>query len=278
MKCDVFLRLSASVLAICSFSSSVQGAAVYPSEIAYYSLDGNVNNSIGAGLYTGVVNGVPAYGIGFNQAHAFSFNGGRTISTTTTANLGIEGGSFTVDAWVNLSFPTFGTFSIFGTPSTGITDQGLELIEQNDKPYFGFFHDDTPGNTALAANTWYNIAWVYDSATGTQATYVNGSLDVSSAGHSNFTGTAVATIGGSCCGSNMFGLIEDVAVFDAALTQAQVQGLIAPEPSPLTSIDMLFGMGSVAVIFRCRKAACTGAGSILRSFASVTSRLFCAGR
>jgi hypothetical protein len=240
--------LGAISFALLGTTESTKAAAVYSSEIAYYSLNGNVNNSIGAGLYNGTVIGVPRYATGLNQALAFSFNGGRKISTTTPANLGLVDSSFTVDAWVNFSFPTLSSFSVFGTSATGAQDQGLQLGEQNDKPYFGFYMDDTQGNTVINPNTWYNIAWVYEA--GNQDIYVNGLLDVSSSGHFGFDGTSVVTIGGSCCSSNMNGLIEDVGIFDAALTQSQIQALIAPEPSSLVDILGLCGAGLVVLVLR----------------------------
>ncbi len=132
---------------------------------------------------------------------------------------------------------------------------GLQLAEQDDKPYFAFsYGDGTQGNTSLMANTWYNVAWVYDIVGGVQEIYVNGKLDGTSSGHSSFQTSATAYIGLSCCVGQMDGLVEDLGVFDAALTQSQIQALIS-SPEPTLYIDMmgLFGIGMIISIFRPHK-------------------------
>ena len=128
----------------------------------------------------------------------------------------------------------------------------------------GFYNDDLAGNTPLVANKWYNIAWVFDSTTHTQSIYVNGQLDASrvtnggpSGSPSNFLGTGeTALIGNSCCGAAINGLIEDVGVYNTALSQASIQALVqTPEPSSIIALVGLCGMGLIGLILHRRRAA-----------------------
>jgi hypothetical protein len=228
---------------------------------AYYSLNGSTNDTSGNG-YNGTVNGTTSYGGGINQSQAFKFNGSTNIATTTVDNLGIYNGSFTVDAEVNFSNPTGGDVSVGGTTTSG-TDLGLHLLERGDHPFFGFYGDDTGASTPnLAAGTWYNIAWVYNDTgnhnTNSQSIYVNGQLVATTTGHNDFAGTGETfEIGQSCCGSEMSGLIEDLGVYNTALSQAQIQALVqTPEPSSIVALVGLCGMGLIGLVrYRRRKTA-----------------------
>ena len=113
-------------LALVSVASLAVTGSTQAGLTAYYSLNGNVNDS-GPSGYTGTINGTQAYGGGLNQDLSFKFNGNTNIATTTTDNLGIYNGSFTVDAEVNFSNPTGGDQSVFGTTNGG-QDVGLHLI------------------------------------------------------------------------------------------------------------------------------------------------------
>ena len=86
----------------------------------------------------------------------------------------------------------------------------------------GFYNNDLqPGTPALAANTWYNIAWVYDSTgNGTQDIYVNGALAGTRTGTVAspivFLGTGeTAYIGQDCCGGQLSGAVSNLFVFNS---------------------------------------------------------------
>ena len=83
------------------------------------------------------------------------------------------------------------------------TDQCLFLNLRNRLLYFGFFGDDTTGSTAVAVNTWYHAAFVYDNTTARRYIYLNGVLDgQSSAVNSLQTTSGPFTIGGGTIGGN----------------------------------------------------------------------------
>ena len=227
------------------FSATSHAALLY-NPVLYYSFEGNTNDSSGNN-YNGTVNGNPAYAPGVS-GQAFSFDGGTNIATTTTDNLGLVNSSFTVDTFVQFVNPGGSNYSIFGTP-TGGTNVGLHLLERGDHLYMGFYGNDTAGTTALAAGVWYNVAFVFDSTTGTQSLYLNGALDATSAGHAAFQGTGqTAYVGSSCCDGQLNGLQDNFGVYDTALTQSQVQSL-APEPS----MAAVFGIVSAFATVRRRR-------------------------
>ena len=75
-----------SFAALLFLSTSTYGQL--PAPVAFYSLNGNVNDSSSNG-FNGTVNGNTNYTAGLFGQQAFSFDGGTTIGTATTDQLGI---------------------------------------------------------------------------------------------------------------------------------------------------------------------------------------------
>ena len=182
--------------------------------------DGNANDTIGG--RHGTLSGDAAY-TGGKVSQAFSLDGnGDHVVLTGAGILGLTG-DFTVDTWIYITSYSGGDEAILGMDITpNEFNDTLHLNLRNEKPYFGFQNNDTPGNTTLSTNTWYLITWRYTSSGGEQAMFVNGVLDNSSTGHAAFQGTGVVYIGRSH-GSNYFdGKIDEVEIFNRALTQAEI--------------------------------------------------------
>ena len=94
----------------------------------------------------------------------------------------------------------------------------------------GFFEYVAPANTVIP-QVWQHIAWIYD---GTSIKlYVNGLLKGSSAASGNFVGTNVNfAIEKSLLGGFNFvygGRIDEVSVWNKALTQTEIQDIMANE-------------------------------------------------
>ena len=222
-------------------------------QVAYYPFNGNAND-LGGNNYNGTVAGTEAYTSGvFGQA--FSFNGSTQISSTTVDNLGLVNNSFTVAGYVRFDDPAGASDeAFFGTNTGGTTSAELHLIERGTRPLMGFFSNDTGGVTLFQPNRFYHLAFVYNLAGQTQTIYVDGVQDVSTGGHGPFVGAGkTALIGGACCSTPLNGAIDEVRVFNTALTQSEVAALV-PEPGS-AGVLACVAAGLLGLARRRRRAA-----------------------
>ena len=94
----------------------------------------------------------------------------------------------------------------------------------------GFFEYVAPANTVIP-QVWQHISWIYDGST--IKLYVNGNLVGSKAASGTFLGPAVAFgIGKSILGGFNFvygGRVDEVSVWNKALTQTEIQNMMANE-------------------------------------------------
>src|SRR5262249_46365461 len=146
------------------------------------------------------------------------------VSVPDAASLHLTTG-MTLEAWVN--------------PST-VTNAWRDVIYKGDDNYFleatstggsrpdvgGAFAGkgaDLSGSSALAANTWSYLAGTYDGST--LRLYVNGTQVASRAQTGSLaTSTNPLQFGGdSIYGQRFSGLIDEVRVYNVALSAAQVQ-------------------------------------------------------
>ena len=146
----------------------------------------------------------------------FSFNG--TTQNLSAPNLDsvLTVGSFTVEAWINeASVPT--TDNPILVACTQSTDHCLHLTVRAGKPYFGFGNDDLASPTALAAATWYHVAYTYDAATKQQSIFLNGVADSSRTAQSAYLGSGQPTLLGGAppWQPNGFnGVLDEVKVYN----------------------------------------------------------------
>lgn len=157
--------------------------------------------------------------------NAAGFDGDDYLSLGTAAELRLKDRSFTVAAWVNGdAFGPGRDHTILGTDQ-GEVNAGLHLMVREGKPYMGFYGNDTEGVTTLSNGTWHHLVWRYDSSTGEQAIFVNGALDIASAGHAPFQGSGPVNLG-RCFGPGYFkGLLDEVIIYDSALSHAEILGI-----------------------------------------------------
>ena len=169
--------------------------------------------------------GAETYGTG-EVAEAFSFDGSNYATAGNPAALDITGSEVTIDAWVNPSVDMTTEAILFGKWGDGFIQYVLEwesgLLEARVNN----------GNTTLAftppTGTWTHLALVYDgSATPSVKLYVNGdflAFSSSPTGNINST-TSPFLIGGTSDGRNFNGLVDEVEVFNRALTVTEIQGI-----------------------------------------------------
>ena len=89
----------------------------------------------------------------------------------------------------------------------------------------GFYNVDTGGKTVLNPNTWYHIVWRYDKSTKNQALFVNGRLDGNQGDRAPFIGTGNVYLGKWSPGSEINGSIDEVEIYDRALSDAEISAL-----------------------------------------------------
>ena len=140
------------------------------------------------------------------------------------------GTTWSVEAWVNPSATPAGRRTILGG-FNDCRDWGLTMQDGQFglaiRPPGGC--SQTLTNSASAApGAWYHLVGTCD---GTNALlYVNGELKASGAVDPNYVATAAGTrIGGEvcCAGDNFPGLVDEAAIYERALTEAQIRGLFA---------------------------------------------------
>ena len=195
--------------------------------IAHYKLDGNANDSVG--VYNGAAVGSRSYIAGkIGQAIDLDSIGDFVATTATPAMLGIDGNSpKTVTAWVyTRSFSGGGIFDM----GDNINSQNFSLrtltqpnrwrAQRYGYPIYDFDF------TYPSANVWVHFALVYEGAAGGDKSwaYGNGELAGSQIAALNTTNGRPFAIG---VWSNYYfdGLIDDVRIYNRALSQAEVASL-----------------------------------------------------
>ncbi|UCD37282.1 MAG: VCBS repeat-containing protein [Fidelibacterota bacterium] len=198
--------------------------------LASYPFDGNANDASGNGNH-GTVNGAtPAPDRFDNTDAAYEFPGSSSISIPTPASiLNTPIDQFTFQAWIK-STSGNGTQNVYEV-STSATAVNNEVYFEADMPApmrFGVTNNSggeyQASSQSLDLNTWYQIVGTYDGSA--QKLYVNGELHDSLAWADNFTITSGALIGRDIQGGQDFnGLIDDIRIYDRALSKAEIQAL-----------------------------------------------------
>jgi chitodextrinase len=173
--------------------------------------------------------------------NALVFNGTSSrVSINDAASLHLTT-AMTLEAWVKPSTSSSDWHDVIYKGDDAYYLEGSS--SHNGKPAgggtFGAADVQTYGTAALAVNAWTHLAVTYDGAT--LKLYVNGALASSLARTGNIlTSTNQLQIGGdSLYGQYFQGTIDEVRVYNTALTQAQVQSdmntPIAPDTTPPTA-------------------------------------------
>jgi len=205
--------------------------------VGYWKLDWNTADSSGYGNHGILMNGA-TYNLG-QTGYAAQFDGINSSIDIPSVNPFM--GPFTVSAWVKFSAIDKGTDNAILGHGTSGTNLGLHLGERNGKAYMGFFGNDLAGVTPLVANVWTHLTFVY---TGSQKQiYVNGILDASQNSGAYQSPLSNAQIGrypwsyswpkGSI--STFFGLIDEVRVYNRALSLSDINGVYTTQTNVMIS-------------------------------------------
>lgn len=197
-------------------------------------------DSSGVGSNGTLVNG-PVWTTG-RLGSALSFSGGSHVALgdPSSGRLDFGTGSFTYAMWVNAS-ASAGLYDMAwtkGGSSAGFPGYDLELGS-------GDWHACLADGTrvvcaAIAAgrlNQWVHVAAVVDRASGLLRTYINGAAGgtASITALGSVSGAAAASIGSGSGSYPFIGKIDDVRLYNRALSASEVQGLFN---APSGSLDL----------------------------------------
>ncbi|MBK9374161.1 MAG: LamG domain-containing protein [Holophagales bacterium] len=191
-----------------------------PGMVAWWPGDGNASDI--AGVHHGSVVGGVTYAAG-RVGQAFRLDGSTGwVQVPDSAALSVTG-QITIDAWIN---PATTGGRVVDKITAGGAD-GYLLDTHGGVVRLIVDGQSVSGATTLPTGAWSHVAGVYDGAE--MRVYLNGTLDGS-------LGTTVAIpvnalsvrIGAASDGGSLFnGLIDEVEVFGRALSQPEIQAIVA---------------------------------------------------
>lgn len=205
--------------------------------VAYWPLDGDATDVVGGN------NGTIAEGMEFTDGYLGQATDGfdlEDIAVPYSDDFALN--TFTVAAWINVS-DIDGSRGILGTRFNGDNTFDLKVDAARVHGDIGdgtvwintAVDIDTARGGALPINTWQHIAYVIDAETGTAELYLNGAL----ARTITFTGTPLLMkadqelhISNSSGVEYMRGSIDEVRIYNVALTEGEVAGLVG-RPGPI---------------------------------------------
>ena len=250
-------------IAILAFTGWAGAASALPMNglVSYWDAEGNALDSGGVNSNDGTLNGNATYGVGQNgNGQAFLFDGaGDYVNTGSDASLTMTN-AFTVSAWIMATGR--GSASSAGG-IVGNKEGEYEFARFADGSIRWAIADTGPTwfwrdtGVIAALNEWIHLSFVYDGAGGTLQTFAGGVLADTQA-VSGSIGDVDSTLnefwigGRPCCSQFFAGSIDEVAIWNRALTAAEVNSVANQVPTPATLA--LFGIG-LAGIFRSRRKA-----------------------
>ena len=222
-------QVSLSFIVLGAVASS---AGAHPSNglVAHYKMDGDAKDKGGSQLDGTLIGTVPTDDRYGKHNKALLFNGTTDLINCGNPSAFNFSGNFTLSAWVKQSGTQTARYIIAKYDFASGHDYGMGVAESAES--YGFVLGDGPGyedlrgSGALNDNAWHSMTMVFRNAS-TLNLYVDGVLNASlSVGsYPPFLNSAPLTIGGLLPGYGFGGAIDDVKIYDQALTSAEIARL-----------------------------------------------------
>ena len=282
----------ASAVATLTVNRAVQTSGISSGLVARWSFDSASTlgvNSVGTGDLVGT--GGPTWDANGRVGGALLLNGSAYLALAqgaSIAGLPIGNSTYTQTAWFNAS--ALGGRGIIGWGSYGGGNQvtALRLFGTSGGFRHYWWGNDLDSGVTLNTGQWYHVAATFDGTT--RKLYLNGQLLVSDqpTGH-NASANSFAVGATNNFSERFMGLLDDVAIFNRALTATEVAQLAGGAGAGITvtstsanfgtplTLTAAGGQGTGAVRFE-RVSAGTAGCSITGSTLTFTSGGTCSVR
>lgn len=202
-----------------------------------------MNVSVPDGVTSGLVGHWTFDGKDVTASQAFDTVGGNTanlISGAMGKKIGKLGQAWSGDGWSQMTLSQ--SINLANTPFTatgwiykydssdgamfGSLGGGVNLAAhwgvRSSQAYFGNYGADVTGNQTISPGKWYHLAFLMDND-GKQSIYINGQLDAGPALTAGFYQSVVSEISGSCCIARLNGALDDLRIYNRALTANEIK-------------------------------------------------------
>lgn len=264
----------AALLAVCS-SALAFAPAAHAGLIGLYQYNtaGNIgvdssgkgNNLVASGAVLGVAG---KYGGGLDLN---GYNAMLVSPTDTLVGLPTGNSSYTIATWMNADTAgNGGAGGMIGWGNYGTTNQvnAFRLNGTSSMHNYWWANDLTGFTSDLTvgggANGWHFVAVTYDNVTHLNAMYADGNLVASRIATGLSAQGMHFAVGKTFANEYFDGQLDDTAIFDQALSSAQLRTIMAGDfasfgatsvPEPGTVTLLLAGLGLVGAMTRRRKVA-----------------------
>ncbi len=197
--------------------------------VAWYPFNGNANDESGNGNH-GVVNGATLTSDrNGNGNSAYLFNGINN-NIVSTPNLPASNSPRTISLWTKTNSSSAGLMSAaaYGSGAGGYVIFPAFILNSNGKYYFesGSSSNQLFSESSVSDNNWHQITLTYSGQNTPVRMYVDGMLNASSVNLDLITENSPFVIGSASWADLWFsGSIDDIAIYNRALTQEEITAL-----------------------------------------------------
>lgn len=200
--------------------------------VAWYGLNGNVNDASINGNHCTNYGAIPTTDRNGNANSAYAFDGvSNYLERTTPSYTFTQSGNFSFSIWVKKASANTGIMLMSGTGTTGVF---IWLLQGNNTgtSYFGTNMQQSAwiwATCPYSLSQWEHYVGVYTGSNGQMKFYKNGVFQ-SSATYTYTSATASSIplyIGKGISSGNFHGDIDDIGIWNRALTQCEITDLYA---------------------------------------------------